>query len=90
MKTLKKFTSELTTETPELATMIEGELAELRLSERLRYARKAAGLTQQAVAEKMHVNRAYVSQLESRPQNITISTLLKYSRAVGAQLKIEV
>jgi HTH-type transcriptional regulator/antitoxin HipB len=90
MKTLKKFTFELTTETPELATMIEGELAELRLSERLRYARKAAGLTQQAVAEKMHVNRAYVSQLESRPQNITISTLLKYSRAVGAQLKIEV
>lgn len=90
MKTLKQFTSELTTETPELASMIEGELAELRLSERLRHARKAAGLTQQAVAEKMHVNRAYVSQLESRPQNITIATLLKYSRAVGAQLKVEV
>lgn len=90
MKTLKQFTTELTTENPDLASMIESDLAELHLSERLRHARKAAGLTQQAVAEKMHVKRAYVSQLESRPQNITISTLLKYSRAVGAQLKVEV
>lgn len=90
MKTLTQFTKELTSEKPELAEMIEVELNELRLSERLKAARKSAGLTQLAVAERMHVNRAYVAQLESRPQNITIATLLKYSRAVGAQLKVEV
>jgi len=90
MKTLTQFTEKLISEKPELAEMIEMELNELQLSERLKAARKSAGLTQRAVADKMHVNRAYVAQLESRPQNITITTLLKYSHAVGAQLKVEV
>jgi DNA-binding transcriptional regulator YiaG len=88
--TLTQFTKELTSEKPKLAEIIETKLNELRLSERLKAARKSAGLTQLAVAERMHVNLAYVAQLESRPQNITIATLLKYNRAVGAQLKVEV
>jgi DNA-binding XRE family transcriptional regulator len=89
-RTLEQVTDRMVAADPELKEMIEMELNELRLSERLRAARKSAGLTQRAVADRMHVNRAYVAQLESRPQNITIATLLKYSRAVGAQLKVEV
>ena len=90
MKTLAQVTRTLTAETPDLAELIEFELNELRLSERLKAARKSAGLTQEAVAAKMHVNRAYVAQLESRPQNITLATLLKYGHAVGARLRVEV
>lgn len=88
MKTLRQFKSELITERPQLEEMIENDLAELRLSEQLRKLRKEAGLTQQAVAERMHVTRSYVAQLEGKPQNVTLATLLKYARAVGAQFKV--
>ena len=67
--------------------MSEG-LEELRISEMLRAARKAAGMTQRDVAEKMHVNRTYVSQLEGNPQNITVQTLIKYTRAVGGHMAL--
>jgi len=90
MKTLREFKKELITERPQLEEMSASDLAELRLSEQLRKIRKDAGLTQQAVADKMHVTRSYVAQLEGKPQNITLATLLKYGRAVGARLKVEV
>jgi len=90
MKTLRQFEKELITERPQLEEMIASDLTELRLSEQLRKIRKDAGLTQQAVAERMHVTRSYVAQLEGKPQNITLATLLKYARAVGAQFKVTV
>jgi DNA-binding XRE family transcriptional regulator len=87
MKTLTQFKKELIAERPQLEEMIANDLAELQLSEQLRKLRKDAGLTQKAVAEKMHVTRAYISQLEGKPQNVQISTLLKYARAVGGQFR---
>jgi len=90
MKTLRQFEKELITERPQLEEMIASDLAELQLSEQLRKIRKDAGLTQKAVAERMHVTRSYVAQLEGKPQNITLATLLKYARAVGAQFKVTV
>mgnify|MGYP005857419437 CR=1 FL=1 len=90
MKTLRQFKKELITERPQLEEMIASDLAELRISEQLRNLRKDAGLTQQAVAERMHVTRSYVAQLEGKPQNITLATLLKYGRAVDARLRLEV
>ena len=88
MKTLKQFKREIITDSPQLEEMIACDLAELKLSEQLRQLRKDAGLTQRVVAERMHVTRAYISQLEGKPQNVTLATLLKYGRAVGAQFNI--
>lgn len=90
MKTLRQFKKELITERPQLEEMIASDLAELRLSEQLRKLRKDAGLTQQAVAERMHVTRSDVAQLEGKPQNIPLATLLKYGHADGARLRVEV
>jgi predicted transcriptional regulator len=90
MKTLNQVTAELAAKNPELVKMIENDLAELRLAEELRRHRKKAGLTQRQVAERMHVNRAYVSQLEQGPQNVTLATLARYSRAVGRKLRVKV
>jgi DNA-binding XRE family transcriptional regulator len=90
MKTLKTLTKELYQEEPDLAELVETELERLRISESLKIARKNAGLTQAQVAERMHVQRAYVAQLESRPQNITVSTLVKYTHALGGKIGIEI
>jgi len=66
------------------------ELERMEISDKLRTARKSTRMTQKQVAEKMHVQSAYISQLENGNQNITITTLLKYTEAIGAELSVQV
>ena len=90
MKTLKQLEKELYRENPDLSEMVAEELERLHISESLKAARKAAGMTQAQVAERMHVNRAYVAQLEGKPQNVTVSTLVKYTNAIGGMIDFKV
>jgi transcriptional regulator with XRE-family HTH domain len=53
-------------------------------------ARSKSGLTQEAVAELMGTTKSAVSRLESAGKHApSITTLKKYARAVGCDLKIE-
>jgi len=90
MKTLKQLEKELCKDEPGLSELIEEELERLKISESLKAARKAAGMTQAQVAERMHVNRAYVAQLEGKPQNVTVSTLVKYTNAIGGMIDVKI
>lgn len=90
MKTLKQYKKELCTDDPELAERIETRVERLKISETLKAARRAAGMTQEQVAQRMHVNRAYISQLEGKPQNVTVATLLKYTGAIGSDFSFEI
>jgi transcriptional regulator with XRE-family HTH domain len=49
--------------------------------------RIAAGLTQAALAERMGVDRAYVSGLELAQRNPTVVTLWHISKALGVGLQ---
>jgi transcriptional regulator with XRE-family HTH domain len=49
--------------------------------------RTAAGITQAALAERMGVDRAYVSGLELGQRNPTVVTLWHISKALGVGLK---
>jgi len=51
----------------------------------LRRYRVAAGLSQEAVAERMSVDRAHVSSMERGQQNVTLLTLWHASQAVGVR-----
>ncbi len=53
--------------------------------ENLRRFRVQAGLSQEAVAERMGVDRAHVSSMERGQQNVTLLTLWHASQAVGAK-----
>lgn len=88
MKKLNDLKPDLYREAPELEQLVAEELEQLEISAMLKAARKAAGMTQKDVAEKMHVNRAYVAQLEGKPQNVTVQTLLKYTHAVGRHMAL--
>ncbi|MBR0129522.1 MAG: helix-turn-helix transcriptional regulator [Neisseriaceae bacterium] len=65
---------------------------EFALLDQFLAARKAAGMTQTAVAEKMGTKTAAVARLESAMLNgkhsPTILTLQKYAQAVGKRLEI--
>ncbi|VGO18480.1 helix-turn-helix domain-containing protein [Pontiella sulfatireligans] len=74
---------------PDFDTDVKVLVEELRLQAQLYEARKVAGLTQDQVAERMQVNRSFVSRLENHPENMKLATLNKYARAVGMKVEIE-
>lgn len=52
----------------------------------LRRLRLAAGLSQEAVAEGMGVDRAYVSSMERGQQNVTLLNLHQAAQALGCRV----
>jgi transcriptional regulator with XRE-family HTH domain len=59
----------------------------LMVGRNVKLLRLAAGLTQAALAERMGVDRAYVSGLELGQRNPTILTLWHITKALGVTLK---
>jgi transcriptional regulator with XRE-family HTH domain len=57
------------------------------VGENVRRLREAAGLTQAALAERMGVDRAYVSGLELGQRNPTIITLWHAANALGVKMR---
>jgi transcriptional regulator with XRE-family HTH domain len=59
----------------------------LTVGRNVRRLRIAAGLTQAALADRMGVDRAYVSGLELGQRNPTVVTLWHITKALGVTLK---
>ena len=55
----------------------------LVFGQNMRRYRLAAGLSQEAVAERMGVDRAHVSSMERGQQNVTLLTVREAARALG-------
>ena len=49
----------------------------------VRGARKGAGLSQEELAHEARVDRTYISQVERRQRNLTISVLARIAKALG-------
>lgn len=89
MPTLKQYLiqrtrNELITAATELAD------ADQRLRHALVEARRAAGLTQQEVADLLGVKQSTISQFERYDNDPRLSTIRRYALAVGANVRHEV
>ena len=63
---------------------------EYALVNQLLRARARAGLTQDAVAERMGTTKSAISRLESAGKHTpSLTTLKKYAHAVGCELRVE-
>lgn len=72
---------------PEAYDALEGECA---LAREMLSARTRAGLTQEAVADRMGTTKSAVSRLEGTGKHApSVASLKKYAEAVGCTLKIE-
>lgn len=58
------------------------------LGQQLAHIREKAGLTQKAIAKKMHRTQSAISKLENA-DDISIADLSAYAHACGQQLKFE-
>ncbi len=87
-KSLDEYISERSAEEPGFRKDVKNEADKLRIQDMLHLAREAAGLTQKQVAERMRVNRSFVSRLENHPQDMRISTFQRYAQAVGLRAEL--
>ena len=63
---------------------------EYQVADQLLKARARAGLTQDAVAERMGTTKSAISRLEAAGKHApSLSTLERYARAVGCRLQVK-
>lgn len=56
----------------------------------LQLSREQAELTQEEVARKMGTKKSAISRLENPAENITLSTLHKYAKALGKKVNLDI
>lgn len=67
----------------------EAELQSFLVGEAIKQARKKQNLTQEALAEKIGVQRAQISRIESG-RNLTVSTIARVFKAMGMKATLNV
>ena len=55
----------------------------------LRDARQRAGVTQEMIARKLRTKKSAISRIENHAEDIRLSTLHKYAKALGMRLKVQ-
>ncbi len=68
---------------PEFANTFDKEYQEFKIGVVLKEARKNAGLTQEALADKLHTKKAAISRIENHSEDIRLSTLHHYAEVWG-------
>src|SRR5215472_2915603 len=68
---------------------VEEELAQILIEHKITELRRRRGLTQAALAQRSGVSQPMIAQIESgKLNNLTLKTLARTARALGASLKI--
>lgn len=74
---------------PKFAENFKSGYYAFEFSVMLRHARKRAGITQEAIAKKLRTKKSAVSRIENHAEDIRLSTLAKYARALGKRLRVQ-
>jgi HTH-type transcriptional regulator / antitoxin HipB len=74
---------------PEFAENFESGYDAFEFSVMLRQARERAGITQEMIAKKLRTKKSAISRIENHAEDIRLSTLGKYARALGKKLRIQ-
>lgn len=73
---------------PEFAANFDEGFVEFKIGLMLKQARKKAGLTQDAMATMLKTKKTAISRIENHAEDIRLSTMYKYSKALGMKMKI--
>ncbi|MEX0772069.1 MAG: helix-turn-helix transcriptional regulator [Balneolales bacterium] len=89
MSDLQSYIKKRKASDPEFAEGYEEGFKNFKIGILLKQAREKAGLTQDEVAERLQTKKTAVSRIENHAEDIRLSTLQRYARAFGKNLKIE-
>jgi DNA-binding XRE family transcriptional regulator len=88
MSDVKRYIEKRIETDTEFADGFEVGYVNFKIGVMLRQAREAAGLTQEEVAQQLNTTKSAISRIENHAEDIRLSTLNRYAKAVGANLQI--
>ncbi len=74
---------------PKFAENFEPGYEAFEFSIMLREARERAGITQEMIAKKLRTKKSAISRIENHAEDIRLSTLGRYAKALGMKLKVQ-
>jgi len=90
MSDLKKYIRKRKASDPEFAEGFDSGYEQFKIGVMLKQAREEAGMTQAELAARMNTKKTAISRIENHAEDIKLSTLDKFARALGKKLKLEV
>jgi len=90
MSDLKKYINKRKKRDLEFVENYDSGYREFKIGVMLKQAREKAGLTQEDIAKKLHTKKSAISRIENHAEDIRLSTLEKFVRAIGKELKVSV
>ena len=89
MSDVKRYIQKRTKRNKGFADGFETGYATFKIGFMLRQAREASGMTQEEVAVRLRTKKSAISRIENHADDVRLSTIRRYSEAVGANLKIK-
>lgn len=90
MSDLRKFVDEEKKRDPEFAEGYDEGYQNFKIGVLLRQARESAGVTQDEVAIKLRTKKSAISRIENHSEDIRLSTIRKYAKALGKKVNFEI
>ena len=90
MSDVEKYIAKRKNKSARFAKNYEADYEAFEFSVMLRHAREQAGVTQEAVAKQLRTKKSAISRIENHAEDIRLSTLEKYAKALGKKLRVEI
>lgn len=90
MSDLKKYINKRKTSNPDFADGFDEGYENFRIGVMLKQARLEAGLTQDDIANAIGTRKTAISRLENHVQDVKLSTVEKYAKALGKHVEIRI
>ena len=90
MDDLEKYIEKRKKSNPDFEKDFESGYNDFKIGVLLKQARLEVGLTQEEIAKKLHTKKSAISRIENHAEDIKLSTLKKFARAVGKELSLQV
>ena len=84
MSKLLKYAAERSERSPEFKAAFEAEMAVMELVR----TRKARGVSQADMADRLHVSQPYLAQIEGMTKKLNADLLFRYAAALGLSLRV--
>jgi HTH-type transcriptional regulator/antitoxin HipB len=89
MDDLDRFIEKRKKEDPEFAEGFDEGYENFKIGVLFKVSREQAGMTQEEVARRLGTKKSAISRIENHAEDIRLSTLHKYAKALGKQIKVE-
>jgi HTH-type transcriptional regulator/antitoxin HipB len=90
MSDLKKYIAKRKATNPDFDEGFDEGYENFRIGIMLKQARLDAGLTQDEVASAIGTQKTAISRLENHVQDVKLSTVEKYAKALGRRIEIKI